>query len=270
MNVFFEESQLSRLLGDFSALSGIRASVLGSDGRVICEGGAAAAFCERISACRGGGARCAACGARTAANPGVYRCHAGVRVIARPIRFGGQSAPAALLCAGPFLGSEDAEARLDWFEGDRVALRLELSRLRRLSPQEQSACAGMLEVLAECVRHRNLIRAAEETDLQRLEHFLDEHYMDKLSLASVSAQLHIGRTRLCALAKELSGGHTLFYMIAQRRIERAKELLVQSDRPISAVAEAVGISDYNYFSKLFRTAVGTTPSEFRKRAREGI
>ncbi len=34
--------------------------------------------------------------------------------------------------------------------------------------------------------------------------------------------------------------------------------------PISAVGETVGISDYNYFSKVFRSATGMTPSAFRK------
>ena len=270
MNVFFDENQLSRLLENFSALSGIRASVLGSDGRILCSGGPAA-FCELFGNCGG------ACGEWTdQESVHVYRCHAGACAAVLPIHLGMQSAPPVWLCAGPFLEAGDAEEQwkrvqfaLDWFDGDHAALRRAFLRLRQLTPEEQTACCGMLETLADSMRHRNLIWAAGETDLQRLEHFLDEHYMDKLSLASISAQLHIGRTRLCALAKQLSGGHTLFYMIAQRRIERAKALLAQSDSPVSAVAEAVGISDYNYFSKVFRAAVGATPSEFRKQARRG-
>ena len=94
--------------------------------------------------------------------------------------------------------------------------------------------------------------------------------MEKLSLASVSQQLHIGRTKLCALAKELSGGRTLSWLIAQRRIEAAKRLLLQSSLPISAVAEEVGIGDYNYFSKVFRSVAGVTPSLFRKNARRAL
>ena len=91
--------------------------------------------------------------------------------------------------------------------------------------------------------------------------------MEKLSLASVSAQLHIGRTKLCRLAKELSGGRTLTWLIARRRIEEAKALLIQSDLPIAAVAEAVGISDYNYFSRVFRSLTGTTPRNYREKGR---
>jgi AraC-like DNA-binding protein len=53
-------------------------------------------------------------------------------------------------------------------------------------------------------------------------------------------------------------------MIAQRRVNAAKLLLSRSDTPVSTVAEAVGISDYNYFSKVFRNLTGMTPSAFRK------
>ena len=112
-----------------------------------------------------------------------------------------------------------------------------------------------------------MISTAGQTDLQKLELYLDQHYMEKLSLASVSAQLRIGRTRLCRLAKELSGGRTLTWLIAQRHIEEAKSLLLQSDLSIAAVAEAVGISDYNYFSRVFRSLTGTTPRNFRENGR---
>ena len=79
----------------------------------------------------------------------------------------------------------------------------------------------------------------------------------------------MGRTKLCRLAKQLSGGETLSHLIARRRIDAAKQLLLQNDLPISAVAEAVGISDYNYFSRVFRSVTGMTPRDFRKQWREG-
>ncbi|MDE6899652.1 MAG: hypothetical protein K2P15_01120, partial [Oscillospiraceae bacterium] len=50
-----------------------------------------------------------------------------------------------------------------------------------------------------------------------------------------------GRTKLCRLAKELSGGETLFHLIAQRRTNAVKSLLLQNDLPISAAAKAVCI-----------------------------
>ena len=105
------------------------------------------------------------------------------------------------------------------------------------------------------------------TELQKLEMYLDEHYTEKLSLKRISSELNIGRTKLCLLAKELSGGKTLSWLIAQRRVNAAKKLLLQGNIPVSEVAEAVGVSDYNYFTKVFRSATGTTPSAYRKNPR---
>ena len=50
----------------------------------------------------------------------------------------------------------------------------------------------------------------------------------------------------------------------------SKLLLMKSDAPISTVAESVGITDYNYFTKIFRSVTGVTPSHFRKLHRHNI
>ncbi len=47
-----------------------------------------------------------------------------------------------------------------------------------------------------------------------------------------------------------------------RRLECAKELLSQSEMPVSAVSELSGFSDPNYFSKVFRKENGISPSEY--------
>ena len=162
---------------------------------------------------------------------------------------------------------EYTRARLDWWPGGPDALKDAFFQFRQYSPQEIQAYAETLEALSAYIQLRGMILAAEQTDAQKLALYLDEHYMEKLSLDSISRQLHIGRTKLCAIAKELSKGETLSWLIAQRRINAAKRLLLQSNLPISAVAEEVGISDYNYFSKVFRSITGTTPSAYRKKVR---
>ena len=283
MNIFFDGKRLTRLAASIEALCGVRVCFLRDDGRILCDSGRRASFCTQIDARREGRARCVDCEARAvrlrSAGEGARfdRCHAGVCGAIVPILWATGRAPMAYLAAGPFLDDapieaqwQDVRARLDWFPGGTDALCEAFYELRRYAPDERDALAAILEAVADYARLSGMIQPAGESDLRRLERFLDEHYMEKLSLASISAQLHIGRTRLCALAKELSGGQTLFSMIAQRRIEAAKTMLIQSEQPISAIAESVGISDYNYFSKIFRTAVGVSPSEFRKCTRRDL
>ena len=76
----------------------------------------------------------------------------------------------------------------------------------------------------------------------------------------------MGTTKLCALAKKLSGGQTVTQMIAGRRIQAAQKLLVSGDLPVSAIAEEVGFSDYNYFTRIFKSQTGMSPRDFRKQS----
>ena len=183
--------------------------------------------------------------------------------------------PLAYLAVGCYLDDSPIEEQwqntrslLDWWPDGPDALKDAFFQFHQYSRQEILAYTETLEALSSYIQLKGMILATEQTDLQKLEQYLDQHYMEKLSLESIADALHIGRTKLCRLAKELSGGHTLSYLIAQRRMEAAKGLLVQSNLPVYAVAETVGISDYNYFSRVFRSLAGMTPRDFRKNWRD--
>ena len=201
-----------------------------------------------------------------------YRCHLGICEAVMPLY--DRENPLAYLAVGCYLDDSPVEEQwartrdlLGWWPDGPDALREAFFQFKQCSRQEIQAYTETLEALSAYIQLKGMILATEQTDTQKLGLYLDEHYMEKLSLASISREMHIGRTKLCTLAKELSGGKTLSYLIAQRRINAAKRMLMQSNLPISAVAEAVGISDYNYFSKVFRSITGTTPTAFRKDSR---
>lgn len=277
MNTLFDEKRLRKLIANLTILTGVPANILDAQGRDIYLFGGHPPFCKAVNANAEGHERCIGCDiwkVKTYREDGgfqFYRCHLGICEALMPLY--SKDNPLAWLVFGCFLDDSPMEeqwantrALLDWWPGDPDELRRGFFQFRRCSQQELRAYAETLEALSAYIRLEGMILSAEQSDLQRLEHYLDQHYMEKLSLASISQALHIGRTKLCALAKELSGGRTLSWLIAQRRIEAAKRLLLQSDLPVSAVAETVGISDYNYFTKVFRSVTGATPSRFRKAA----
>ena len=88
--------------------------------------------------------------------------------------------------------------------------------------------------------------------------------MEKLSLKNISESLGIGTTKLCSLAKKLSPDGSITKLISERRVEAAKILLLKENLSVAEIAEKVGFSDYNYFTKIFKKVVGTTPSQYRK------
>ena len=279
MNILFDQEQLERLLANLYVFTGIAANILDPQGRDIDLFEGHPPFCKAMNALPEGHRRCVECDAWKVKsyhlNKGFqfYRCHAGI--CEAVMRLYDRTHPLAYLVFGCFLDEspveeqwEQSRERLAWWPGGADQLRDAFFQFRQYSRQQLLAYSETLEALSAYIRLQGMILRTEQTDLQRLEQYLDQHYMDKLSLASIARELHIGRTKLCGLAKELSGGHTLSWLIAQKRIDAAKLLLLQSSCTVSAVAETVGISDYNYFSKVFRTVTGTTPSAFRKAAQE--
>lgn len=275
LNILFDEEQLRRLIANLKILTGLPANILDPEGRDINLFRGHPPFCRMINDLPEGHERCVACDRckiqHYTAEKGFqfYRCHLGICEAIMPLY--DKSNPLAYLAVGCYLDDspiseqwERTRSLLKWWPEGPDALKDAFFQFRQYSQLEIQAYTETLEALSAYIQLKGMILTTEQTDAQRLELYLDEHYMEKLSLASISKHLHIGRTKLCALAKELSGGQTLSYLIAQRRINAAKRLLLQSNMPISAVAEEVGISDYNYFSKVFRSTTGTTPSAFRK------
>lgn len=275
MNILFDEERLRKLIANLNILTGVPANILDLSGRDINLFRGHPPFCRMINDLPEGHKRCVACDQckirHYRAENGFqhYRCHAGICEAVMPLY--SKQNPVAYLAVGCYLDDSPMEDQwaytrslLDWWPDGPDALKDAFFQFRQYSQAEIQAYTETLEALSAYIQLKGMILTAEQTDLQKLELYLDQHYMEKLSLESISQQLHIGRTKLCSLAKELSGGRTLSYLITQRRIEAAKRLLLQSSMPISAVGEKVGISDYNYFSKVFRSATGMTPSAFRK------
>lgn len=64
-------------------------------------------------------------------------------------------------------------------------------------------------------------------------------------------------------------GKTVSKYIENYWTEEAKDMLVQSDQPIKAIALASGFSHTNSFSRAFRRVTGLSPQKFRQRATEG-
>lgn len=278
MNIFFNTDELLRLITNLYTLTGIRANILDTGGTDIRLDEWHLPFCTTMNSTPEGHSRCLECDAREAAicrktgNVHYYRCHAGICEAVIPISSGGQTL--AYLTFGQFLDTSSMEeqwkntlATLDWYQGDKEKLHRQFFQFRQYTRDQVDAFADLLRAMATYIMVEGMIHSTGHSELQQLEAFLEQHYMEKLSLSSISAQLNIGRTKLCALAKELSGGRTLTHLIAERRVQAAKTLLVQTNMPISEVAERVGISDYNYFSKIFRSIAGVTPSGYRKSRR---
>lgn len=78
-----------------------------------------------------------------------------------------------------------------------------------------------------------------------------------------TASCDTGCTAGCDSSCKREVGKTLSEHIRERRIEHAKYLLGFTDLQIQTVALHCGVLDVQYFTKMFKSQVGLTPSEYR-------
>ena len=51
------------------------------------------------------------------------------------------------------------------------------------------------------------------------------------------------------------------------RVQRAADMLLNTDQKIARIGEACGFQEMSYFAKAFREQMGVTPSEYRRKQR---
>ena len=102
--------------------------------------------------------------------------------------------------------------------------------------------------------------------LDRLNAFLDEN-LDNLALSPdvVCKKIGLSRSQLHRIVKEKTGLPITLY-IRQKKMDRARNLLRETDLRISEIAYLVGIESPQNFSKYFAEAYHSSPTEFRNQA----
>ena len=100
-------------------------------------------------------------------------------------------------------------------------------------------------------------------ELVSVKNYMDEHYVEKITLDDLEAQFFINKYYLLKIFKETYGVTISSYLIS-RRITRAKQLLRFTQMTIDEVGCAVGMDGAGYFSRMFKKSEGISPKKYRK------
>ena len=86
------------------------------------------------------------------------------------------------------------------------------------------------------------------------------------TLTALSDLLEMSPTYVSRRVKELYGT-SFTELVKERRFSEAEQLLLNTDVPVSAIAEAVGYENNSFFHRIFRQQYGISPSKWRKEKR---
>lgn len=88
------------------------------------------------------------------------------------------------------------------------------------------------------------------------------HYTQDVTLEEAAESMGMSPFYFSRQVKAATGKTFLEYFTLYR-IEMAKKRLASTEMPVSEVGRSVGYGDSNYFTKVFKRAVGCTPSVYR-------
>ena len=90
---------------------------------------------------------------------------------------------------------------------------------------------------------------------------------EKFGVNEITVALHISLSYLSKIFKKHLGVTCIEY-ITQKRMEKAKELLIHTAMTQEEIAHAVGYTNVHYFSMLFKKQLGETPGQYRRQVRK--
>jgi len=102
----------------------------------------------------------------------------------------------------------------------------------------------------------------------RAKQFINEHYSEDISLGRLAKFVNVSSFYFCKLFKKVTGLNFTEY-VANVRIEKARNLLLNLNLRINEAAFAVGFQSITHFNRVFKEIVGESPAQYRNRLPAG-
>ena len=111
---------------------------------------------------------------------------------------------------------------------------------------------------------RNNSRTYSVLIRQSVDYILKNYQRNNLKIDDIAKNVYVHSNYLSDIFKKETG-ENISDFIAECRLEKAKELLLNFENKIYMVAEKVGFNEQRYFSQVFKKKTGMTPVEYREK-----
>lgn len=274
MLINFNIEKLDKLLRDFYNLTGLTISVWDANFHQLSyQPKEMRNFCHIIKNSPKGNQRCflsdktlcMECG--KTGKPATHKCHAGLIDTAIPISF--KDSVMGYMMFGQVTDSADKGIRKNLkklaseIKVNATDLLVAYDELDTYDESKTSSAANLLKMATRYLWLSEYIEIGFNTIASQIDDYIRANIKEDISVKSLCDTFSISKNRLYEISHDFFQKSIGDY-ITSLRINEAKRLLNSTDLPIHQIGELVGIKDYNYFTKFFKTHVGITPSKYRR------
>lgn len=128
--------------------------------------------------------------------------------------------------------------------------------------------ATFMEILYRCMRlwqgEGEIVRDAPVNRIARDAYdYINEKFCADCSLKRIAEALHVSPNYLHTVFRK-SVGCTPFELVIEKRIDKAKKLIVAGEKTMLEIALETGFCSQSHFNKVFKEKTGQTPIDYRR------
>ena len=103
------------------------------------------------------------------------------------------------------------------------------------------------------------------SSIKQMLDYIADNYGEKISLSDIAKSGNVCNNSCIKIFQKFTSETPMDYL-NRYRIEKARNLLVTTNKTVSEIAFDCGFSGSSYFSKIFKGYTGITPREYKKKA----
>lgn len=276
MNLKLDIEQLESLMKSFYTLSGIRFVLFDTDfHEVISYPKENCGFCKLMKGCPKTRRKCNYADRRSfekcekTNDLVLYKCHAGLVEAVMPLHENEKII--GYLMFGQITDNPDKTDLFNkiaiWNETygiDNAELKSSIDNITYKTDVEIKAAAKIMEACTSFIVYKELIIPDNNKILESVKSYIENHLSESIEIEQLCNKFDVGRTKLYEIfRKEQKMGISKY--ILRRRLHKAKKLLKTTELSIAEIANNVGFSDYNYFSRIYKKQYGKSPKYYRRK-----
>lgn len=123
-----------------------------------------------------------------------------------------------------------------------------------------------LLISGENVLPETKIREKNSDRISQILDYINHNYAKQITLTELSSKFFLSEFHLCRSFKKVTG-RTIIEYINYYRLEKSKQMLSESDKPIYEIAKMCGFKSAAHFNHIFKEYEIAPPSKYRKMRR---
>ena len=192
----------------------------------------------------------------------IYKCHAGLVEAAMPIKNNEKIIGYIMLGQITDIKDKlDLRSLEDEIYG-KYKVKCTTSEIKYKNKNQIQAASKLLEICTDYMLLKEMIAAENEKIITSAKEYISEHLSEQINIYDLCNYVGANRTKLYEMFKSEYGIGIAAY-IREKRLAKAKSLITNSDLSIAEISSVVGFSDFNYFSRVYKSRYNVSPHKER-------